>query len=65
MSLGNLKLKRITTGSFTKVIESSDQVHILQKNDPNLLSSLGTSVPNKFMIFDPITEEFLGNIFKY
>ena len=57
MSLGNLKLKRITTGSFSKTIEASDQVHILQKNGPNVLQS-------KFMIFDPNTELFLGNIFK-
>ena len=64
MSLGNLKLKRITTGSLNKVIESSDQAHILQMNDPNLISVIGTMVPNKFQIFDPIKENWIGNIFK-
>lgn len=58
MTLGNLKLKRITTGSFTKVIESSDQVHILQKNNPSDID------PFKFLIIDPVTGENLGNIFK-
>lgn len=58
MTLGNLKLKRITTGSFTKVIESSDQVHILQKNNPADID------PFTFMIIDPVTDEKLGNIFK-
>ncbi len=59
MSLGNLKLKRIITGSRSKLIESSDQVHVLQKNNPD-----NTSLPDKFMIIDPVTNLSLGNIFK-
>ena len=58
MSLGNLKLKRITTGSFTKVIESRDEGHILQNLNPT------TDVVNKFKIFDPIKGKFLSNIYK-
>lgn len=59
MSLGNLKLKRIITGSVSKLIESSDQVHVLQRNNPDNIVDL-----DKFMIIDPITNLSLGNIFK-
>ena len=59
MSLGNFKLKRIITGSVSKLIESSDQVHVLQRNNPDNTTEL-----DKFMIIDPITNLSLGNIFK-
>jgi hypothetical protein len=58
MSLGNLKLKRITTGAFAKTIEASDEAHILQKNDPS------SATPYKYMINDNDTGKWLGNIFK-
>lgn len=59
MSLGNFKLKRIITGSVSKLIESSDQVHVLQRNNP-----VNTTDLDKFMIIDPVTNLSLGNIFK-
>lgn len=58
MSLGNFKLKRITTGAFARTVESSDQAHVLQRNDPT------SDEPNKFMTYDPDTSKWLGNIFK-
>ena len=58
MSKGNLKLKRITTGRLTRMIESSDQAHVLQINDPE------SAIPNKFMTYDSNTDVWLGNIYK-
>jgi len=58
MSLGNLKLKRITTGSLSRTIEAHDQAHILQRNDPSL------EYPYNYMVYDPNADLWLGNIFK-
>jgi hypothetical protein len=57
MSLGNLKLNRITTGSKVKMIQSDDEVHNLQINNP-----LGL-LPNRFKTLDS-SGNWIGNIFK-